>query len=199
MATNDQHTANSASLTGQQASSSQPGGAVAPGRNQARGIRRRSSTFRRATRNVESFDRNRSHAVRQHHDDIAVLAAHRARTRSVTRVEAMQQHQQSQQQQQQHTSLYADGTLGNLDSPPDNHPEEWKPSIVLGSPLWVEGEDLNAIELANRKVAQTRLWMNHYQGVPHFVQVHQEAVQAREQLDETAEENTTPRSAASTK
>lgn len=110
----------------------------------------------------------------------------------------MQQHQQPQQQQHhQHTSPDADGDLGNLDSPPDNPPKEWKPSIVLGSPLWVEGEDLNAIELANRKIAQTRLWMNHYQGVPHFVQVHQEAVQAREQLDETAEENTTPRSATS--
>ncbi|KAL2271056.1 hypothetical protein VTJ83DRAFT_427 [Remersonia thermophila] len=90
--------------------------------------------------------------------------------------------QQQQQQQQQHPQ-------------PENEPKQWRPSIVLGSPLSLEGEDLNAIQMADRKVAQTRLWASHYQGVPYFQEAHQKALREREQLDETAEENLLPQSA----
>jgi hypothetical protein len=63
----------------------------------------------------------------------------------------------------------------------------------VGSSLWLEGEDLDAIQLADRKVTQTRLWADHYQGVPEFVRMHQGALEEREQLDATAEANTLPR------
>jgi hypothetical protein len=83
----------------------------------------------------------------------------------------------------------------NISSEANPSSTEWRPSIALGSPLWLDGEDLSAIEIADRKVAQTRLWVDYYQGVPDFVRTHQEAVREREQLDETNEANTKPRSA----
>lgn len=70
---------------------------------------------------------------------------------------------------------------------------QWQPSIVIGSPLWLEGEDLSKIEVADRKVAQTRLWAEHYQGVARFAEMHQEAIQERAHLDEKDEVNTKPR------
>ncbi|KAK4112023.1 hypothetical protein N656DRAFT_790158 [Canariomyces notabilis] len=50
----------------------------------------------------------------------------------------------------------------------------------MGSPLWLEGEDPSPIEVADRKVMQLRFL---------------EAIQEREQLDETNPVNTQPRSA----
>ncbi|KAK4157732.1 hypothetical protein C8A00DRAFT_39881 [Chaetomidium leptoderma] len=178
-----------------------PGELGTHGRDQTRGARRRSSTYRRTARNVESFNRNRNHRVRRFDDNVAVLYSyHRARTRSMARIQAeheQEQQQEQQQQQQQMTAPNSDVAVvpNHIDSQPNSHLRNWKPSIVLGSPLWVEGEDPNAIEIADRKVAQTRLWAGHYQGVPDFVRMHQEAVREREELDETAEVNTTPRSA----
>jgi hypothetical protein len=105
---------------------------------------------------------------------------HRPRTRSLARIETeLAQQQQPDRQVTQ----------------PQSAPLEWKPSIVLGSPLNLEGEDLNAIQLADRKVEQTRLWASHYQGVPYFQEAHQKAIEERAQLDETAEENLLPLSA----
>ncbi|KAK3907037.1 hypothetical protein C8A05DRAFT_40216 [Staphylotrichum tortipilum] len=84
----------------------------------------------------------------------------------------------------------------HLDRPEDGPCRpQWKPSIVLGTCLWIEGEDLNAIQIADRKVIQTRFWADHYKGVPEFVRMHQAALGERDQLDETAEVNTKPRSA----
>lgn len=168
---------------------------------------------RRVARNAESFRYNRHRSVAR-----AGIAT-RIRTRSLTRAEAEQQQQQQQEQQQEQerqeqerqeqerqeqqqqqqeqqerVSLTTHGAQNNTISTQRNQDvPEWRPSIVLGSPLWVEGEDPNAIQIANRKVAQTRLWVEHYQGVPYFAQAHQEAVEARAQLDESAEENTQPR------
>ena len=191
--------------------SGQPAGPRSFGRDQAQGRRRRSSTFRRAEHNVENFVYNR------HRGDTAVRFANRARTRSVARIETEQQHQlqlqqeqqeqqqqqqrrllqeqqeQQEQQQQQQTTPEASGVQSTINSHQNGSVEEWKPSIVIGSPLWAEGEDLNAIQIADRKVIQTRLWVDHYRGVPYFVQTHQKAVEERAQLDESAEENTMPR------
>ena len=96
--------------------------------------------------------------------------------------------QQQQQQQQQHDPE------PEVEASQPNDFGAWKPSIVIGSPLWLDAEDLSVIEIADRKVAMTRLWAHHYQG-EHFAQVHQDAVREREQLDETAEINTQPRQA----
>jgi hypothetical protein len=189
--------------------SGQSAGTRSFGRDQAQ-VRRRSSTFRRAEHNVENFVYNR------HRNDTAVRFAHRARTRSVARIETEQQRQlqlqqeqqeqqqqqqrqrllqeqQEQQQQEQQTTPEASGVQSTVNSHQNGSVEEWKPSIVIGSPLWAEGEDLNAIQVADRRVIQTRLWVDHYRGVPYFVQTHQKAVEERAQLDESAEENAMPR------
>ena len=106
---------------------------------------------------------------------------------------------EAERRQHQETSPADGGIQSNTNSQGDDTTEGtsegWKPSIVLGSSLWVEGEDLNALEIADRKVAQTGLWADHYQGVPYFVKAHQDAIEEREQLDESAEENFKPRSA----
>ncbi|AEO53357.1 hypothetical protein MYCTH_42394, partial [Thermothelomyces thermophilus ATCC 42464] len=163
-----------------------PSHAVGPGgplsRDDAPGARRRSSTTsRRAAYNARNFAHNR------HSHEAAIFGSHRVRTRSVARAEG--------QELQGHTQ-HADSHPGvvRTDSS-DKAVKEWKPSIVIGSPLWLEGEDLSAIQIADRKVAQTRLWADHYRGVPYFAQAHQEAVEQRQRLDEASEENTKPRSA----
>ena len=108
-------------------------------------------------------------------------------------MQQQEQHRQEQQQQQQQTTPEVIGVQNTSHSHQNGSVEEWKPSIVIGSALWAEGEDLNAIQIADRKVIQTRLWVDHYRGVPYFVQTHQKAVEERAQLDESAEENTMPR------
>jgi len=69
---------------------------------------------------------------------------------------------------------------------------KWAPSAAIGSPLALEGEDLSRIELADRKVHQTRKWLDYYNGGPYFENLLQEAIREREQLDETDVENTKP-------
>lgn len=71
---------------------------------------------------------------------------------------------------------------------------KWAPSAAIGSPLALEGEDLSRIELADRKVHQTRKWLDYYNGGPYFENLLQEAIREREQLDETDVENTKPMS-----
>ncbi|KAK4444060.1 hypothetical protein QBC34DRAFT_195176 [Podospora aff. communis PSN243] len=71
---------------------------------------------------------------------------------------------------------------------------QWRPSIALGSPLWLEGEDLNRIQIADRKIAQRQLWLEHYNGASDFPALLEEAIQERNQLDPAAEENTKPTS-----
>ncbi|KAK4105707.1 hypothetical protein N658DRAFT_386000, partial [Parathielavia hyrcaniae] len=162
--------------------------------------RRPSATLRSAARNAESFNRNRDHRVRRMSEDLAILRSHRARTRSVARIQAEQQRQQREQEE---TALPPEATSprsGLQDRISSNSNDtlpakEWRPSIALGSPLWLDGEDLGAIEIADRKVAQTRLWLDYYQGASDFLQTHQEALREREQLDEADETNTKPTSA----
>ncbi len=170
-------------------------------------IRRRSSTLRRVARNAETFNRNRDHRVRLRRSDdgIPTLSPHRTRARAPARIGAEEQEDEEVQQQGRQSANDTSG-LGAIDglrinsrqdSQPSNQFGEWRPSIVLGSSLSIGGEDLDSIQLADRKVAQTRLWVSHYQGVPEFVRMHQEAVQEREQLNGTAEVNTIPRLALS--
>jgi hypothetical protein len=181
-----------------QTATGQPGGLESHARDQTHSSRRRSSTLRRLERNAETFGRNRTHRVRRVSDGVARFFADRARTRSLARIET----EQLQQQQQTGPEAADTGLHNNNDlqrtTQPDPRPSpqlgRWKPSIVLGSSLWVEGEDLNAIQIADRKVVQTQLWVDHYRGVPDFVRMHQEALAERRQLDETAEVNLKPRS-----
>lgn len=109
------------------------------------------------------------------------------------RQQLLWEQQEQQHQQQQQTTPEVRGVQSTINSHQNGSVEEWQPSIVIGSPLWAEGEDLNAIQIADRKVIQTRLWVDHYRDVPYFVQTHQKAVEERAQLDESAEENTMPR------
>lgn len=210
MASNGLHSDHPSNLVGRQTASpmgespGQLGARATYGRDQTQSTRRRSSTIRRLERNAEIFNRNRTHRVRRANDDVSRLFPHRARSRSLARIETEQLRQHEQQQQQETRPEDADTSLQNntrLHSTTQPTPEpslqfgRWKPSIVLGSSLWLEGEDLNAIQIADRKVAQTRLWVDHYRGVPDFVRMHQEAVEERSRLDETSEVNLKPRSA----
>jgi hypothetical protein len=82
----------------------------------------------------------------------------------------------------------------HLDLPQLVPEAEWTPSVALGSPLWLEGEDLSRVQIADRKIAQRRLWVEHYHGASDFPGLLEEAIQERSQLDPTAEENTKPTS-----
>lgn len=155
----------------------------------SRGPRRRSSASTRASvRNMENFRNNRGHRFPRTDGDVSALFSHRAKNRRTAGAESEEKEQTD-----------VEATQKEVPSQPIVRPEaffgDWRPSIVLGTPLCLDGEDLSAIEIADRKVAQTRLWMEHYQQVPNFAQMHQDAVRERGQLDETAEDNIKPRSA----
>ncbi|KAK4458808.1 hypothetical protein QBC42DRAFT_313416 [Cladorrhinum samala] len=137
------------------------------------GGRRRSSTIRKYARNIENFNRNRATNAVRERNDVGVPFPSRMRTRSMARAD-----EEDDPTQRQQTEVR----------------RRWQPSIVIGSPLWLDGEDPSKIEMADRKVAQTRLWAEHYQGVAGFAEMHQEAVRERAHLDEKDEANTKPRS-----
>jgi len=136
------------------------------------GGRRRSSTIRKYARNIENFNRNRATNAVRERNDVGVPFPSRMRTRSMARAD-----EEDDPTQRQQTEVR----------------RRWQPSIVIGSPLWLDGEDPSKIEMADRKVAQTRLWAEHYQGVAGFAEMHQEAVRERAHLDEKDEANTKPR------
>ncbi len=139
---------------------------------------RRPSTLIRLAQNAETFGLNRGHHVRLDDPDDASVppAQHRDRFEGGAETSAMQQEEHEE--------------------PESETPRpQWKPSIALGTCLCVEGEDLNTIQFADRKVIQTRFWADHYKGVPEFVRMHREALRVRSELDETSEANTKPRSA----
>lgn len=102
---------------------------------------------------------------------------HRHRTRSVARTE-------SEGQQ----------PLPVLPAAPMASESKWKPSIVLNSPLWLIGEDPSRIEIADRKIAQRRLWKEHNGDSPYFADLLEQAIRERNLLDEDDEENTKPKS-----
>ncbi|KAK4229726.1 hypothetical protein QBC38DRAFT_471464 [Podospora fimiseda] len=135
--------------------------------------RRRSSAIRRYTRNVENFNRNRAAEVVRRASQVVPPPPppRRMRTRSMARVDEEEA-----------------STVQNESA------AQWQPSIAIGSRLWLEGEDPSTIEIADRKVIQTRLWATHYQGVARFAEMLEEAIQERAQLDEKDQVNTKPRS-----
>ncbi|KAK0751490.1 hypothetical protein B0T18DRAFT_457249 [Schizothecium vesticola] len=71
-------------------------------------------------------------------------------------------------------------------------PARWQPSISIGSPLWLEGEDPSRIEIADRNIAQKRLWVEQYRGIPEFTKLLDEAISERGQLDENNVEHAMP-------
>ncbi|KAK1755291.1 hypothetical protein QBC47DRAFT_288747, partial [Echria macrotheca] len=112
---------------------------------------------------------------------------HRPRTRSITRAEL-----QRIVEAEAETAVQ---TIEVDEENPDRDRDEnqkWEPSVIVGSPLWAEGEDLSPIEIADRKVVQRQLWAAHYQ-TPYFSGLLGEAVRERDQLDEN-QENSIPRS-----
>ncbi|KAK0666162.1 hypothetical protein QBC41DRAFT_281583 [Cercophora samala] len=139
--------------------------------------RRRSSAIRR---NIETFNRNRAHNVRRGSEQVPPTPR-RMTTRSMAR------------EDMEEDLADIGSTMANIEM--DESSEEWQPSLVIGSALWLEHEDPTKIEIADRKVLQTRLLAEHYQNyqnVAAFSEMHERAVQERAQLDENDEENTTP-------
>lgn len=139
--------------------------------------RRRSSAIRR---NIETFNRNRAHNVRRGSEQVPPTPR-RMTTRSMAREDT--------EDDVEHTG----STMANIEM--DESLETWQPSLVIGSALWLEHEDPTKIEIADRKVLQTRLLAEqyqNYQNVSALTQMYEKAVQERAQLDENDEENTTP-------
>ncbi|KAK4647550.1 uncharacterized protein QC761_102460 [Podospora bellae-mahoneyi] len=139
--------------------------------------RRRSSAIRR---NIETFNRNRAHNVRRGSEQVPPTPR-RMTTRSMAREDT--------EDDVDHTG----STMANIEM--DESLDTWQPSLVIGSALWLEHEDPTKIEIADRKVLQTRLLAEHYQNyqnVSALTQMYEKAVQERAQLDENDEENTTP-------
>lgn len=160
---------------------------------QARPTRRRSSALGRMAHNVESFNRNRAHRIRRTSNAASEPIPRRVRTRSIAREEDEQERRRVEQQLVQQMRQDAAATPLPAEPRTNVRPDGWKPSIVIGSPLWLEGEDPSPLEIADRKIAQARLWVEQYQGVPEFTRMLQEAIQERDRLDETDRENTLPR------
>ncbi|KAK4193465.1 hypothetical protein QBC35DRAFT_527508 [Podospora australis] len=143
--------------------------------------RRRSSAIRR---NIETFNRNRAHNARRRSSAVAPPPPRRMRTRSMAREEM------EAELAGVDTEIAGSGTGGEQPTAP----REWRPSVVVGAPLWLGHEDPSRVEIADRKVAQTALWAHYYKPSSAFAEMHQRAVQARNELDEKDETNTKPRS-----
>ncbi|KAK4202497.1 hypothetical protein QBC40DRAFT_321718 [Triangularia verruculosa] len=145
-----------------------------PALNQAQQApRRRSSAIRR---NIETFNRNRAYNIRRGSEQ-APPTPRRMTTRSMAREDT--------------------GDVENIESTMadigmDETSEAWQPSLVVGSALWLDHEDPTKIEIADRKVMQTRLLAQNYEGVNAFAEMYERAVQERANLDENSEENITP-------
>ncbi|KXX80173.1 hypothetical protein MMYC01_204122 [Madurella mycetomatis] len=167
--------------------------AVRSGR--ARATRRRPSAVGCMAHNVESFNRNRAHRVRRTGNAAPESIPRRVRTRSIAREEDEQERLRTEQQPEQQMCQDTTVTPPPAEPPMNVKLGGWKPSIVIGSPLWLEREDPSPLEIADRKIAQARLWVEQYQGVPQFTRMLQEAIQERGHLDETDRANTLPRSA----
>ena len=144
------------------------------------------SSVRRTASNLASFEHNRhahSHAVRRN-----LFAPTRPRTRSVTSKEA----EELNKTQSGIPPLSVAAQVGEYEGD-SVASAQWEPSIVIGSPVSLEGEDLSRIEMADRKIAQRRLWAEHYQGAGDFLKLLEEALDERKQLDENDKENTVRR------
>ncbi|KAK0657570.1 hypothetical protein B0T16DRAFT_453014 [Cercophora newfieldiana] len=158
-------------------------------RRQPQGHNRRRSSVRtrhsHTVFNTTSFGGNRAHyqVPRGIFSPVSPAArSPRPRTRSVSRAESEEQLRLGDNNQQPSLPVIPEAEA------------EWKPSIVLGSPLWLEGEDLSRIEIADRKIAQRRLWVEHYRGAADFPDLLEQAIQERNLLDPANEENTKPKS-----
>jgi len=146
---------------------------------------RRPPATSRTLHNEASFGQNRFHGRTQR---VAPYPRRGPRTRSVAKAEGQLLFEQGEAQA-------SDSSLRTHAGGPKDQllVEPWAPSFVIGSPLWNEGEDLSRIELADRKIAQRRAWVDFYGNSSHFSSLLHEAIEERERLDEGARENTTPR------
>ena len=72
---------------------------------------------------------------------------------------------------------------------------KWKPDVAFGSALWVAGEDLSRIEIADRRIACARLRVEHYRNARNpaiFQEDLEKEIRKRAELDDNDEENTKP-------
>ncbi|KAK0617871.1 hypothetical protein B0T17DRAFT_313821 [Bombardia bombarda] len=68
----------------------------------------------------------------------------------------------------------------------------WRPDITINAPLFLPGENLSRIELADRKIAHRRFLVEIYPGLASHLERLENAIREREQLDENDVENTAP-------
>ncbi|KAK3694870.1 hypothetical protein B0T22DRAFT_477586 [Podospora appendiculata] len=140
---------------------------------------RRPSVIRRA--NIESFNQNRTESPRPHR-------RRKIRTRSVAKAEEEEEKEKEEAEAEQQRTLpsFAPAPTPSADR------RSWRPSIVMDSPLSLEGEDLSRIEIADRRIAQRRLWNDFYRGRADFPELLEKAINERNELDELDDENTKP-------
>ncbi|KAK3943718.1 hypothetical protein QBC46DRAFT_306881 [Diplogelasinospora grovesii] len=138
-----------------------------------------SSRRARAVHNADSFTRNQEHET----NGLFRTPGSPLRTArlQMTRITRSSSTTQPQEQQQPISTI-------NI----DRQKREWKPDVAIGSPLKLHGEDLSRIELADRKIAQRKLWVEFYGEIADFPEMLEEALRERQLLDERSEENTLP-------
>ncbi len=69
---------------------------------------------------------------------------------------------------------------------------EWKPTISIGDPLSLPGENLSRIQFADRNIAQWRSILAYHQGSSHIETFLAKAIEERLALDENDMDNTQP-------
>ena len=123
------------------------------------------STPRRSVHNRSGFSQNRGYD----------LGSRQETTKSSTRAESSKK--------EDLVSTYAEdtSTFG-----------EWQPTISIGDPLSLPGEDLSRIQFADRNIAQWRSILAYHRGAPHIEKFLVKAIEERLALDGEDMNNTQP-------
>ncbi|KAK3393745.1 hypothetical protein B0H63DRAFT_459048 [Podospora didyma] len=151
---------------------------------------RRQSATRRITSNVSSFNRNRDHRIRR---SVPYPEPQTPRTRSMARRAAEAEAEAESLAMGEQRVVSIPESAEHEHQHKRNAPsEEWKPSITIGDSLWLPGEDLSRIEIAERRITQCRAWLQYYGATADFPQLLEEAISERNNLDEKDENNTMP-------
>ena len=69
---------------------------------------------------------------------------------------------------------------------------EWQPTISIGDPLSLPGENLSRIQFADRNIAQWRSILAYHQGSSHIEKFVAKAIEERLALDDEDMDNTQP-------
>ena len=123
------------------------------------------STPRRSVHNRSGFSRNWEYD----------LGSHQTATRRSVRAESSRQ--------EDVVSAYAEDTSAF---------GEWRPTISIGDPLSLPGENLSRIQFADRNIAQWRSILAYHKGSSHIEKFLAKAIEERLALDDEDMDNKQP-------